>query len=139
MSKTLLRHTLIKQIFLTFLLTPYLYTFSKFKVISDICHICPLGQILKKRKYKAIHQGQQLNTNYVSPCFNRIITSSYYAGYISYLKKNTTDEQLLSPNLASIYHPNLTLYSLSVCGAEAPIVSTLLNMKHELQPPLSSS
>jgi hypothetical protein len=28
MSKTLLRHTLIKQIFLTFLLKPYLYTFS---------------------------------------------------------------------------------------------------------------
>jgi hypothetical protein len=28
MSKTLLRHTSIKKIFLTFLLTPYLYTFS---------------------------------------------------------------------------------------------------------------
>ena len=28
MSKTLLRHTLIKKNILTFLLTPYLYTFS---------------------------------------------------------------------------------------------------------------
>ena len=31
MSKTLLRYTLIKKIFLTFLLKPYLYTFS-------LCH-----------------------------------------------------------------------------------------------------
>jgi len=57
---------------------------------------------------------------------------------MSYLKKNTTVEQLVSPNLASI-DLHLTLYSLSVCGAEAPFVSTLLSMKHEPQPPLSSS
>jgi hypothetical protein len=36
MSKTLLRHTLIKKIFLTFLLTPYLYTFSLYENPSFI-------------------------------------------------------------------------------------------------------
>jgi hypothetical protein len=35
---------------------------------------------------------------------------------------NTTEEQLLSPNIASIDLLHLTLYSLSVCGAEAPII-----------------
>jgi hypothetical protein len=33
---TLLRHTLIKKIFLTFLLTPYLYTFSLYEIPSLI-------------------------------------------------------------------------------------------------------
>ena len=36
MSKTLLRHTLIKKIFLTFLLKPYLYTFSLYENPSFI-------------------------------------------------------------------------------------------------------
>jgi hypothetical protein len=36
MSKTLLRHTLIKKIFFTFLLTPYLYTFSLYENPSFI-------------------------------------------------------------------------------------------------------
>jgi hypothetical protein len=36
MPKTLLRHTLIKKIFLTFLLTPYLYTFSLYENPSFI-------------------------------------------------------------------------------------------------------
>ena len=36
MSKTLLRHTLIEKIFLTFLLKPYLYTFSLFENPSFI-------------------------------------------------------------------------------------------------------
>jgi hypothetical protein len=36
MSKTLLRHTLTKKIFLTFLLTPYLYTFSLYENPSFI-------------------------------------------------------------------------------------------------------
>jgi hypothetical protein len=36
MSKILLRHTLIKKIFLTFLLTPHLYTFSLYEKPSFI-------------------------------------------------------------------------------------------------------
>jgi hypothetical protein len=36
MSKTILRHILIKKIFLTFLLTPYLYTFSLYENPSFI-------------------------------------------------------------------------------------------------------
>ena len=55
MSKTLLRHTLIKKIFLTFLLTPYLYTFSLFENPSFIIFSAETEYISTRSWYRNIN------------------------------------------------------------------------------------
>jgi hypothetical protein len=55
MSKTLLRHTLIKKIFLTFLLTPYLYTFSLYENASFIIFSAETEYISSKSWYRNIN------------------------------------------------------------------------------------
>jgi hypothetical protein len=55
MSKTLLRHTLIIKIFLTFLLKPYLYTFSLFENPSFIIFSAETEYISTRSWYRNIH------------------------------------------------------------------------------------
>jgi hypothetical protein len=54
MSRTLLRHTLIKKIFLTFLLKPYLYTFSLFENPSFIIFSAETEYISTRSWYRNI-------------------------------------------------------------------------------------
>ena len=55
MSKTLLRHTLIKKIFLTFLLKPYLYTFSLCENPSFIIFSAETDYISTRSWYRNIN------------------------------------------------------------------------------------
>ena len=55
MSKTLLRHILIKEIFLTFLLKPYLYTFSLYENPSFIIFSAETEYISTRSWYRNIN------------------------------------------------------------------------------------
>jgi hypothetical protein len=74
MSKTLLRHTLITKIFLTFLLTPYLYTFSLYENPSFIIFSAETKYISTRSWYR----------NFPNMCSN-IPASPAYGVYISQL------------------------------------------------------
>ena len=55
MSKTLLRHTLIETIFFTFLLKPYLYTFSLYENPSFIIFSAETEYISRRSWYRNIN------------------------------------------------------------------------------------
>ena len=61
MSKTLLRHTLIKKIFLTFLLKPYLYTFSLYENPSFIIFFAETEYISTRSWYKRFKRSNKAN------------------------------------------------------------------------------
>jgi hypothetical protein len=64
MSKTLLRHILMKKIFLTFLLKPYLYTFSLYENPSFIIFSAETGYISTRSCYRNINFLRDRITNY---------------------------------------------------------------------------
>ena len=66
MSKTLLRHTLIKQIFLTFLLKPYLYAFSLYENPSFIIFSAETEYISTRSWYRNINFLRDLHFKSVS-------------------------------------------------------------------------
>ena len=91
MSKTILRHTLIKIIFLTFLLTPYLYTFSLYENPSFIIFSAETEYISTRSWYRNIN----FLRDRIRRIFSQPLSSSYRILKLYEHGPNKTESELM--------------------------------------------